>query len=73
MVIGTITSISGGDITVDSVVNIPSVGEFAFATKDPRAESFGLRGYYSNIRLVNDDTGSVELFAVNNEIVKSFP
>lgn len=73
LVIGTITTISGGDITVDSVVNTPSVGEFAFATKDPRAESFGLRGYYSNIRLVNDDTGSVELFAVNNEIVKSFP
>lgn len=73
LVIGTITAISGGDITVDSVTNAPSIGEFAFSTKDPRAESFGLRGYYSNIRLVNDDTGSVELFAVNNEIIKSFP
>jgi hypothetical protein len=70
---GNITDISEGDITVDSDADMPSVGDFAFSTKDPRAESFGLKGYYASIRLVNQDSGSVELYAVNGEIIKSFP
>ena len=70
--VGTVTSVVGGDVEVDTVINTPSIGEFSFAAKDPRAESFGLKGYYSNIRLVNNDSGALELFAVNSEIVKSF-
>lgn len=76
--IGVISGISKNidgrtEVSVDSFLNTPIAAEFSFVAKNPIAESYGLKGYYANVRLSNQDTSAVELFAVNNEIVKSFP
>jgi hypothetical protein len=70
--VGTISAITGNVITVVSTVNAPGSGDFCFVVKDAQAESYGLRGYYSNITLTNDSTDFVELFASNAEVFKSY-
>lgn len=71
--VGVITQVTGTSVTVDTVLSTPSAGNFAFAAKPSVAESYGLKGYYASVRLTNEETGPVELFAVNSEIIKSFP
>ena len=51
----------------------PAVGEFMFIAKDPIAESHGARGYFMHFTLSNSNVEPVELFAVNSNIMKSFP
>jgi hypothetical protein len=71
--VGTITAVTSTSVSVGSVLSSPSVGSFAFAAKSSVAESYGLKGYYASVKLTNEDAGPVELFAVNSEIIKSFP
>jgi|TARA_B110000879_G_scaffold205824_1_gene286772 hypothetical protein len=52
---------------------VPSAGDFMFTAKNPIAESFGLKGYYAEIKLTNDSTTPIEIFAVNSEVSKSYP
>lgn len=47
-------------------------GDFLVGAKDSRIEGGNLRGYTMKMELTNDDTGKVELFAVNAEVMKSF-
>lgn len=70
--VGTISAITGSVITVASTINAPGSGDFCFVVKDAQAESYGLRGYYSKIKLTNDSTDYVELFASNAEVFKSY-
>lgn len=70
--VGTISAITGSVITVASTINAPGSGDFCFVVKDAQAESYGLRGYYSKIKLTNDSTNYVELFASNAEVFKSY-
>ena len=70
--IGTITNKDGTTITLGTASITPSPGDFIFAAKNPIAESYGLKGYFANVRLVNDSTGAVELYAVNSEVSKSY-
>jgi hypothetical protein len=70
--IGTITNTDGTTITMGTAAITPSPGDFIFAAKSPIAESFGLKGYYASVRLVNASTSAVELYAVNSEVAKSF-
>ncbi|MGH2666033.1 hypothetical protein [Flavobacterium sp.] len=71
-IIGTITSIAGNVITVDSVATPPVPGYFSFAKKNARIEGSEIRGYYMEVELENDDTVPVELFAINTNAVKSY-
>lgn len=79
--ISTVTTDSGGlkVLTISSATNIAHLGAtfgtngFWYVAKNPIAESFGLKGYFAKIKLVNQGTNKVELFAVNSEISKSFP
>lgn len=70
---GVVSSLGQDNIVVSSVLNIPSAGSFMFVAKSPVAESTGLKGYYASVRLTNNDSDDVELFAINSEVVKSFP
>lgn len=72
LLIGSVTDKTGTTITVNSVNNTPSVSDFCFVAKNPEVESYGLKGYYANVRLTNNLSEPLELFAVNSEIVKSF-
>jgi hypothetical protein len=71
--IGTISSKTLTAITVTSASITPTNGVFIFVAKNPVAESYGLKGYYANVRLSNSDTTPVEIFAVSSEVSKSFP
>lgn len=71
--VGTITEVSSGHVSVDSVLVAPTAGSFMFVGKSPLAESTGLKGYYAGVTLTTTQSDPVELFAVNSEIVKSFP
>lgn len=70
--IGEISVITDNIITTSGTSNTPSVNDFCFIAKNAGSESFGLRGYYSSIKLTNNFTGFVELYAVNSEVIKSY-
>lgn len=70
--IGVIDSISGKVISTVSSAATPAAGDFLFVAKNPQSESYGLRGYYSSIELINATTSKVEIFAANAEVFKSY-
>ena len=70
--IGIITSKTTTSITVNSITNTPITTSFCFAKKNSRIEGGNMRGYYLNIKLENNNTEKVELFAIESNIKKSF-
>lgn len=60
-------------VTPAQIFTAPGPGAFIYAVKDPIAESTGARGYFMEFTLSNNNTNAVELFAVNSNIMKSFP
>lgn len=73
-IVGTITSTSGNDITVDaSSGTLPSVSDFVMYMKNPIAESYGTTGYYLQYHLKNDSPDFVEIFGVGSSLFKSYP
>ena len=64
-------------ITDSSGTNIgnlpPTTPVYYFFIKNGTAESHGIVGHYSVFTLTNNNTGAVELFAVESEVMKSFP
>lgn len=71
--VGTITDKGTKFIQVGSPLVTPPEGVFMFIAKNMAAESYGLKGYYANIKLTNTDSKPLELFAVNSDVSKSFP
>lgn len=77
--VGQITSINVNlpngvnNITVNSTINVPANGDFILFTKNQNAESYGVLGHFCEFTLTNTATTAVELFAVETEIMKSFP
>lgn len=69
-----ITGINGDGMNISGTgVEVgASVGDFGFIAKNSQSESYGVRGYYSKIKLINNDTSFVELFAANSEVFKSY-
>jgi hypothetical protein len=78
---GVVTAINvalpGGvnNIVVDNTTGTVPVGttEFIFYVKNSVAESHGILGHYGQFHLENNDTEKVELFAVQSQVMKSFP
>ena len=86
---GTNTPIGGGEILqVDFGLNtiqinntgggttaLPASGTEAYIMyiKNPIAESHGILGHYAEFVLTNENTSAVELFAVDSDVMKSFP
>jgi len=54
-------------------VTIPSNVEFFFYVKNSVAESHGVLGHYCTFTITNSDNSKIELFAVESEVMKSFP
>lgn len=47
--------------------------DYTFFIKNAIAESHGLRGYYMDFIIENDNTDKVEIFVVESDIFKSYP
>ena len=60
-------------VTVSTTVNEPFANDFIFFIKNQVAESYGVLGHYCEFTLTNEATDAVELFAVESEVMKSFP
>ena len=51
----------------------PETPVYYFFIKNGTAESHGLLGHYAVFTLTNGNTSAVELFAIESEVMKSFP
>ena len=72
--LGVITNKTDKTITINTVGgNIPLVSDFIFYFQNSVAESYGVRGYYMQIELENDNTSRVEMFSIGSSIFKSLP
>tara|TARA_R100001440_G_scaffold35332_1_gene54396 strand:- start:583 stop:1581 length:999 start_codon:yes stop_codon:yes gene_type:complete len=60
-------------VTTGAPMPQPSNGDFVLYLKNAQSESYGSRGYYAELKLTYTGTDSVELFAIDSEIFKSFP
>jgi hypothetical protein len=61
------------DTTISGTTAIPIQTAFFLYIKNSVAESHGVLGHYCTINLENTSTSKVELFAVESEVMKSFP
>ena len=82
VLIGTVTALNinlpagNNSITVSiDPLNPPALnnGDFILFAKNQTAESYGVLGHFCEFTLTNTATTAVELFAVETEIMKSFP
>ena len=69
--IGRIVAVFDNYIVLDGINTDLELGQFCFSTKDPVIESYGLKGYFSSVKLTNYETTDIELFAVSTEATKS--
>lgn len=70
--IGIITNVTGNIITVSSILTPVINGLFSFSIKNARVEGSEIRGYYAELKLVNNETTYSELFAIESNIIKSY-
>jgi hypothetical protein len=61
------------DITIPGTTPIPIQNAYFLYTKNSVAESHGVLGHYCEFILTNSSTSKIELFAVESEVMKSFP
>lgn len=61
------------DNTIPNAIPIPIPDAYFLYIKNSIAESHGVLGHYCVFNLTNDSTDKVELFAVETQIMKSFP
>ncbi len=61
------------DITIPGTTPIPIQDAFFLYVKNSVAESHGVLGHYCTFNIENSSTSKIELFAVQTEVMKSFP
>ena len=75
--VGTVTAINvdipNGINKISVSGTVPAANTYFFFVKDSIAESNGVLGHYCVFELTNTSTSAVELFAVESEVMKSFP
>jgi len=82
VIAGTIEGVDKNNNTITVNETIPAgpptptaatQGDFILFVNNTVAESYGMRGYYMEFTLSNNDTTPVELFSVGSSVMKSFP
>ena len=61
------------DTTISGTTPIPIQNAFFLYIKNSVAESHGVLGHYCIFDLTNDNSVKIELFAVESDVMKSFP
>lgn len=61
------------DTTIPGTTPIPIQDAFFLYIKNSVAESHGVLGHYCTFNIENTSTNKIELFAVQSEVMKSFP
>jgi hypothetical protein len=62
-------------ISTDKTGTLPSTNDFVMYFKNAQAESLGVMGHYAEVTLTlpNTVTTASELFAIESELMKSYP
>ena len=70
---GTITAVTPTTVTtnISGTTTRPTGNDFILFSKDNRAAVSAIRGYYAEVKMVNDETTQCELFDVGSEIFES--
>ena len=73
--LGKITGKTNKTITIDTTSGgtVPIASDFIFYFQNSVAESYGVRGYYMQFELINNNTSRVEMFSVGSNVFKSYP
>ena len=77
--VGVLTGITTNSIinviSTDKTGTLPTTGDFVMYFKDAQAESLGVMGHYAEITLTlpSSVTSASELFAIESELMKSYP
>ena len=71
--IGSVDSHTVNTITVSGLTATPAPGDLIVFTKNSMAESYGVRGYFMEIKLDNSSIDDVELFSIASTVFKSNP
>lgn len=61
------------DTTISGTTPIPINDAFFLYIKNSVAESHGVLGHYCTFNIENNSTSKIELFAVQSDVMKSFP
>jgi hypothetical protein len=61
------------DISIPGTTPVSAAGDYILFIKGAVAESHGVLGHYCVFTMQNSSTDKVELFAVESEVMKSFP
>jgi hypothetical protein len=61
------------DTTIPGTTPIPIQNAFFLYIKDSVAESHGVLGHYCTFNIQNTSNSKIELFAVQSEVMKSYP
>jgi len=71
LMIGVIEDITTLSITINTVVNTPTIGSFIMFSKNNEVNKSNLIGYYAKVTMVNKRKDKVHLFSVSTEITES--
>ena len=72
--LGTVASHTATTITLTAATaSAIAPGNVIVYVKNSMAESFGARGYYMEVQLINSSTTEVEIFAISSSVFKSNP
>ena len=72
--IGVISSFSGTyniEVTVTTAIALPTTNDYIFFSKDNSVNLSSLKGYFAEIKFVNDSTERAELFSITMNVEES--
>jgi len=58
-------------VYVDDTTPLPTFGSYFLFSKSSKVNTSGLTGYYAEVKMNNDSTNEIELFAVSSEVVQT--
>ena len=70
---GTVTAVTATTVktNIGGTTTRPTSSDFILFSKDSRSAISAMRGYYAEVKMVNDETTQCELFDVGTEIFES--
>tara|TARA_R100000700_G_scaffold41185_1_gene60333 strand:+ start:1130 stop:1495 length:366 start_codon:yes stop_codon:yes gene_type:complete len=73
LLVGPISGVTNTNIVIDDgdIVNTPNTGDFIMFSKNKIVNNNGMKGYYAEVKLKNEATEKIELFALSSEIAES--
>ena len=72
--LGVVSGFSGTyniEVNVTNTINLPSINSYIFFSKDNAVNLASLKGYYAEVKFVNDSNERAELFSIGLQVEES--